>query len=289
MKKFILFATIFVVGLVLLNYSVYTKNVEATVVSPTPSSKIVTIDTPELSCGEQNAQFSGSLVWNVTTGSDWLVVKLDTNTIYELNVNDTMTSWQTGLVSVSEGNHDLEAIIYDSKTAGGVYQNLQTSSSTDFEVNACLCEIESWSCEECQSNPPDSVCYDPFVNYCGKYFGCSWNGTEERCIEQEKKWICTDTCEVPNTDDGDICANIDGIQTNVPDGKHLDASGLNCVEFGVPGAPEPAEVTLTPAVLGASSMAGTGVAEENIFSLVFAIGSLLSAFGIRKNSSSRVK
>ena len=87
----------------------------------------------------------------------------------------------------------------------------------------------------------------------------------------------------------DICANIDGIQTGIPEGQHLDASGLNCVNFELGGAPAPAEVTSTPAVLGASTMARTGAVEENIFNLVFALGSLLSAFGIRKFTSSRVK
>lgn len=40
-------------------------------------------------------------------------------------------------------------------------------------------------------------------------------------------------------------------------------------------------------VLG--TMAATGVAEENLFNLIFVLGSLLSAFGIRKFSTSRVK
>ena len=35
----------------------------------------------------------------------------------------------------------------------------------------------------------------------------------------------------------DVCVNIDGIQTSVPADHHLDASGLNCVQFQLGGAP----------------------------------------------------
>ena len=91
------------------------------------------------------------------------------------------------------------------------------------------------------------------------------------------------------TGGSDVCMNIDGIQTGVPEGQHLDASGLNCVNFELGGAPVSEGTPSNPQVLGASTMAGTGVAEENLFNLIFALGSLLSAFGIRKFSSSRVK
>ena len=35
--------------------------------------------------------------------------------------------------------------------------------------------------------------------------------------------------------DTDVCANIDGAQSGVPDGMHLDATGLNCVNWGASG------------------------------------------------------
>ena len=78
----------------------------------------------------------------------------------------------------------------------------------------------------------------------------------------------------------DICANIDGIQTSVPDGLHLDASGRNCVAFELGGAPTPPPVT--GQVLGATALGGTGKAEENIFLAFFTLGSTLTAAGVRR-------
>ena len=78
----------------------------------------------------------------------------------------------------------------------------------------------------------------------------------------------------------DVCANIDGDQVNVPDGLHLDASGRNCVAFELGGAPTPPPVT--GQVLGSTALGGTGKAEENIFLAFFALGSILTAAGVRK-------
>lgn len=86
------------------------------------------------------------------------------------------------------------------------------------------------------------------------------------------------------TPDGDVCENIDGIQTSVPEGKHIDASGKNCVEFSVPGVDNGSDVGGSN-VLGASTMARTGVIEDSIFYSMFTLGSLLSSFGIMRNNA----
>ena len=78
----------------------------------------------------------------------------------------------------------------------------------------------------------------------------------------------------------DVCENIDGIQTSVPDGLHLDASGRNCVAFELGGAPTPPPVT--GQVLGAVALGATGAAEENIFYALFTLGSILTAAGVRR-------
>jgi hypothetical protein len=54
----------------------------------------------------------------------------------------------------------------------------------------------------------------------------------------------------------DICANIDGFQSNVPDGMHLDASGKNCVNWGGSGpAPRNDEGVSNSQVAGVSTLA----------------------------------
>lgn len=65
--------------------------------------------------------------------------------------------------------------------------------------------------------------------------------------------------------------------------QHLDASGRNCVSFSVPGSGSGTGSTVTGQVLGASTMAGTGMVEDAIFNSIFTLGSLLTSFGIMKN------
>lgn len=87
-----------------------------------------------------------------------------------------------------------------------------------------------------------------------------------------------------------MCANIDGVQSSVPEGKHLDASGRNCVEFGVPGAPEPSDLGIGEGqVLGASTMAATGNAMDSIFYSIFTFGTMLTSLGIMKNGKKQKK
>jgi len=87
-------------------------------------------------------------------------------------------------------------------------------------------------------------------------------------------------CATPTTD---VCANIDGDQSGVPDGLHLDASGQNCVAFQFGGAPPPpAGAVLAGQVLGATTLGATGGVEENIFLALFALGSILVGTGVRK-------
>lgn len=102
--------------------------------------------------------------------------------------------------------------------------------------------------------------------------------------------VCTFSSPTP---DPDVCANIDGVQTSVPDGMHLDASGKNCVNFSGSGpAPRNDEgngtggqvlgaSTTRGQVLGASTMAGTGSFEEMTYQAIMVIGATLSAFGIK--------
>lgn len=92
-----------------------------------------------------------------------------------------------------------------------------------------------------------------------------------------------------STPDNDLCQNIDGIQISIPEGKHLDNAGKNCLEFSVPGVSETNDPAVTIAqVLGASTMANTGVFEDTFFNSIFILGSFLTSFGIMKNGKRKV-
>jgi hypothetical protein len=97
----------------------------------------------------------------------------------------------------------------------------------------------------------------------------------------------TSTPQATETPNGDICANIEGIQTSIPEGKHLDAGSENCVEFSVPGVEQASGSNANGLVLGASTMAGTGAVEDAIFNSIFTLGSLLTSFGIMKNGKKK--
>lgn len=78
----------------------------------------------------------------------------------------------------------------------------------------------------------------------------------------------TPTPTATATPDPDICKNIDGIQTSVPDGLHL--AGPNCIAFQLGGAPAPAPVTITGTgtggqVLGASTTRLADTSSEDTF------------------------
>lgn len=98
----------------------------------------------------------------------------------------------------------------------------------------------------------------------------------------------TPTPESTPTDDGDICDNIDGIQTGVPEGLHLDASGRNCVAFSNSNPPEN-NSTPQGQVLGAKAMASTGSFAETLYQVVMGLGGLLTVKGVKnfKKASKR--
>lgn len=105
----------------------------------------------------------------------------------------------------------------------------------------------------------------------------------------------TSTPEATAIPNGDVCANIDGIQTSLPDDSyHFDVTGKNCLQFSAPGVPESSNPgtqqvlgVQTGKVLGASTMARTGAVGDALFNSIFTLGSLLTSFGIMKNGKKR--
>lgn len=89
----------------------------------------------------------------------------------------------------------------------------------------------------------------------------------------------------------DLCTNIDGIQTSVPDGMHINATGHECVNYELGGPPQSqggpstqvlgASTSTGGQVLGASTMAKTGGFEEAAYQAIMVAGATLSAFGLK--------
>jgi len=81
--------------------------------------------------------------------------------------------------------------------------------------------------------------------------------------------------------DNDVCTNIDGVQTSVPNGLHLDASGRNCVDYQLSGPPtengsgQVLGASTSGKVLGASTTAKTGTAEDMVGLALVLSGTIL--------------
>jgi hypothetical protein len=92
----------------------------------------------------------------------------------------------------------------------------------------------------------------------------------------------------------DLCTNIDGVQTSVPDGMHINATGHECVNYELGGAPAPqggsaAQVLGTSTttvsssqVLGANTMGGAGSFDSMLYQAIMGLGGIITSFGIKK-------
>ena len=59
------------------------------------------------------------------------------------------------------------------------------------------CEVETWTCGECQVTPADNICHKDFEKFCDKNFDCGWTkcgGEDKKCQEE---WVCNVTCPTP--------------------------------------------------------------------------------------------
>lgn len=112
--------------------------------------------------------------------------------------------------------------------------------------------------------------------------------TNQQICENEEP---TPTPE-PTVTPGDVCWNLEGIQTSVPDGYHKDTpdGACNTYEFGGPpsGGNGPQGQVLGTStvagkgqVLGASTMAKTGGFEETLYQAIMVIGGTLTGFGLK--------
>lgn len=87
----------------------------------------------------------------------------------------------------------------------------------------------------------------------------------------------------PTPVDEDVCANIDGIQTSVPGGLHLDASGRNCVDYEYGGPSDSSNETGGGQVLGASDVLGlSDTSSGSVSSISFFFGLIVFTLGIKE-------
>lgn len=161
----------------------------------------------------------------------------------------------------------------------------------------CTYSTHRWCKEVCNDELEDTMIFERGI--------CTNPGYEAVVVPNNednpsgKPWetgmdrYCVISVTPEPTPDPDVCKNIDGVQTSVPEGQHLDASGLNCVNWSGSGpAPRNDEGTGTTGtvlgastvkgqVLGATTMAGTGSFAEVFYQAIMGIGATLSAFGIK--------
>lgn len=105
--------------------------------------------------------------------------------------------------------------------------------------------------------------------------------TESRCNTQ--------ACENGGNNTGDVCWNLDGVQTSVPDGYHKDTPDGACNQYQLGGPPAPqggagsvlGASTTGGKVLGASTMAKTGGFEEMVYEAIMGLGAFLTLKGTK--------
>lgn len=90
------------------------------------------------------------------------------------------------------------------------------------------------------------------------------------------------------TPNGDVCLNLEGIQTSLPDTYHFDNDGVNCLQYELggppsdPGNPQVLGIGGGGDVLGASTMAGTGNFAENFYMAIMSLGGTFIAKGVKE-------
>jgi hypothetical protein len=187
----------------------------------------------------------------------------------------------TGIIDNSActcADNDADGICNTQDNCPNIVNPAQEDRDNDRVGNAC-------------DNCPDTVNPDQLDS--------NENGVGDAC-EQSESTPTPEASPTPEaTDNGDICHNLDGIQTSVPDGMHLDAGNVNCVNFAVPGEQTGGSTggqvlgasTVKGQVLGASSMAGTGSFAEALYGVIMGLGGITTAFGFKnlKKTSKLVK
>jgi hypothetical protein len=139
--------------------------------------------------------------------------------------------------------------------------------------------------------PPGPAAFS--VNFDGT--NLVWNLLGHTSTASRSSKVCPTPTPTPPCEETQSCPTTPPSPTPTPTppscgaDEHLNSEGTKCLKWELGGPPPPPAVTTTGQVLGATTMAGTGAFEENLFSLFFSIGALLMGAGIRKNALSSRK
>jgi hypothetical protein len=90
------------------------------------------------------------------------------------------------------------------------------------------------------------------------------------------------------TPNPDVCPNLEGVQTSLPDTYHFDNDGKNCLQFQLGGPPQNGGAggqvlgaSTEGQVLGVSTLANTGSFAQNVYLAIMALGAAITTFGIK--------
>lgn len=267
-----MFGKKFLLALALGIFLTHSPQVKANVCGDCPTES-ATIDRQELVCGDQEMVFTGSATY-VFTHDRRLIVKLDGTEIYAPSYQPN--PWSTPATLVGIGNHVLTAEIYSDIA-------LRAIGSTD------EWEFEILECKETKPSPEPIQEIGLGVNGpdCGNSFHTELkikvDGVGQKDItvkfsyKAEEKTATTNSDGIAGVDfefkgNGEITARSEGYpnQTIGVEAKKDCPAG---------GAGEVLGASTTGQVLGA--MADTGTAIEDLFLMMFTLGSSLVATGLK--------
>ena len=94
---------------------------------------------------------------------------------------------------------------------------------------------------------------------------------------------------VPTPTTGDVCTNLDGFQSSVPDGYLVNPESTECRAFQYGGPPPPPAAESTGQVLGASTLGSAGVFGTEAVNAGYLLGFVFSALGIMRYAPKKAK
>jgi hypothetical protein len=168
------------------------------------------------------------------------------------------------------------------------YLPAQVAVTPEWELGGCETEV-IYGCKDPIANNYDESATDADNSLCTYDSKAYCSDGEDISVPDNQDppqgatlGECEGNGESPSpeaTPGGDLCTNIDGVQTSVPDGMHINATGHECVNWEL-GGPQSSNGT-GGQVLGASTMAGTGSFAEDLYLAIMGLGGIITALGIK--------